>query len=450
MQPLHWLTWTEVATLKPNNLPAPFQPTGAVDLMPVPPPRLLPLLGWMTGAVFFFYAWVLRVAPSIMVDELMRDLSVGAAVLGNLSAAYFYGYAGMQIPGGMLLDRFGPRRLVTVAALVCAGGTVMFALGQSLAVVTTGRFLIGAAAAFSFIAAMKVASQWFPPHRFALLTGFAMAAGMAGGVVGQAPLRMAVEATDWRTATLWIALGGVVISLCAWCFMRDKELGTGGIKQVFSGLAEAIRDRQVLLLSLAGLGANGALLGFAGLWGVPFLVIAYDIERTTAATLISLLIAGWGIGAPMIGWLSDRVGSRKWPYVIGISVECIALALIIWAPALPLTLVGLLAFITGFAGSSMITSFALVRERVRPALTGTAIGFLNGMVTGAGALFQPLIGFILDLLWRGQSNAGSRVYDVLDYRISLSVLIVFCVIGLIALMMARETPHARPDSSTSP
>jgi fucose permease len=106
---------------------------------PAPPDRsrlLLPLLGWMAGAAFFFYAWVLRVAPSVMVEELMRDFSVGAAVLGHLSAAYFYGYAGMQIPVGILLDRFGPRRLMTVAAFVCAGGCVLFATAETLSAAT--------------------------------------------------------------------------------------------------------------------------------------------------------------------------------------------------------------------------------------------------------------------------------------------------------------------------
>src|SRR5882672_7894645 len=102
-------------------------------------PRLLPVLGWLTAALFFGYAWVLRVAPSVMVEELMRDFAVGAAVLGNLSAAYFYGYAGMQVPVGVLLDRFGPRRLMTGAALVCAGGFVLFATGHTLAAVTAGR-----------------------------------------------------------------------------------------------------------------------------------------------------------------------------------------------------------------------------------------------------------------------------------------------------------------------
>ena len=124
-------------------------------------PRLLPLLGWLTAALFFVYAWVLRVAPSVMVEELMRDFAVGAAVLGNLSAAYFYGYAGMQIPVGVLLDRFGPRRLITVSTLLCAGGCVLFATGDTLATVTAGRFLIGASAAFSLVGAMAVAGQWF-------------------------------------------------------------------------------------------------------------------------------------------------------------------------------------------------------------------------------------------------------------------------------------------------
>src|SRR5262247_3345324 len=179
-------------------------------------PGLLALLAWATASVFFFYAWIMRVAPSVMVEELMREFAVGAGVLGNLSAAYFYGYAGMQIPVGLLLDRFGPRRLITVAALCCAGGCVLFATGTTLATVITGRFLIGAAAAFSLVGSMAVAGQWFSPPRFAVLSGLAMAMGMAGGVFGQAPLRVAVEATDWRTTNLTLALGGVIIAVSAW------------------------------------------------------------------------------------------------------------------------------------------------------------------------------------------------------------------------------------------
>ena len=161
--------------------------------------RLLPLLGWLVGALFFFYAWILRVSPSVMVEELMRDFAVGGAIVGNLSALYFYGYAGMQIPVGLLLDRFGPRRLMTAAAGLVAVACLLFASSHGLASASLTRFLIGAGCAFSLVGAMAVAGQWFPRERFALLGGLAMMFGMAGGVFGQAPLRMAVDATDWRT-----------------------------------------------------------------------------------------------------------------------------------------------------------------------------------------------------------------------------------------------------------
>jgi MFS family permease len=402
-------------------------------------PNLLPLLGWLTGAMFFFYAWVLRVAPSVMVEELMRDFAVGAAVLGNLSAAYFYGYAGMQIPVGLLLDRFGPRRLMTIAALVCAGGCVLFATGGTLAAVTAGRFLIGAAAAFSLVGAMAVAGQWFPANRFAIFSGLAMALGMAGGVLGQAPLRIAVEASDWRTTTLALAAGGVALALGAWTTVRDKWRGSGGIGNALSGFGIVARHRQSWLIALTGLGTSTPLLAFAGLWGVPFLETAYGLPRTFAATLTSMLFVGWGVGAPLFGWLSDRIGRRKAPLLAGLALETLALAILIYVPGLPVSALAGLCFLVGFLGSAQIVCFALAKENHRAALSGTAIGFVNTMVTGAGALFQPLVGFLLDLAWTGETAFGARLYDTGAYRLAFASLIACCLAGLLCLIAVRET-----------
>jgi MFS family permease len=406
-------------------------------------PRLLPLLGWLTGAMFFFYAWVLRVAPSVMVEELMRDFAVGAAVLGNLSAAYFYGYAGMQIPAGLLLDRFGPRRLIVASTLVCAGGCVLFATGGSLAAVTGGRFLIGASAAFSLVGAMAVAGQWFPAHRFAILSGGAMALGMAGGVFGQAPLRLVMEQSDWRSTNLLLAAGGVALALAALATVRDRWRGAGGVGSALSGLGHVLRHRQTWLVALTGLGTSAPLLGFASLWGVPFLETAYALPRTHAATLTSAIFIGWGGGAPFFGWLSDRIGRRKAPLVVGLVLETLALSALIYAPGMPIPVVAALCFLVGFFGSSQIVCFALARENHGPALSGTAIGFVNGMVTGAGALFQPLVGFLLDLAWGGETALGARVYDMGDYRLALGSLIVSGLGGLACLAAIRET-HCRP------
>jgi MFS family permease len=401
--------------------------------------RLLPLLGWLTGAMFFFYAWVLRVAPSVMIEELMRDFAVGAAVLGNLSAAYFYGYAGMQIPVGVLLDRFGPRRLMTVAALICAGGCVLFAMGGTLAAVTIGRFLIGASAAFSLVGAMAVAGQWFRADRFAIFSGLAMAMGMAGGVFGQAPLRLAVEASDWRITTLLLAAGGLALALAAWATVRDRWRGAGGIGNALAGLGMVLRNGQTWLIALTGLGTSAPLLAFAGLWGVPFLETAYELPRTVAATLTSTIFIGWGFGAPLFGWLSDRIGRRRAPLLAGLALETVALAALVYVPGLSLVALAGLCFLVGLLGSAQIVCFALVRENHAAELSGTGIGFVNGMVTGAGALFQPLVGFLLDLAWTGQTSLGARVYDTGAYRLAFASLIVCCLAGFLCLLAVRET-----------
>ena len=407
--------------------------------------RLLPLLGWLTGAMFFFYAWVLRVAPSVMVEELMRDFAVGAAVLGNLSAAYFYGYAGMQIPVGLLLDRFGPRRLMTGAALVCAGGCVLFATGESLTAAIAGRFLIGASAAFSLVGAMAVAGQWFPADRFAVFSGLAMAAGMVGGVFGQAPLRIAVEASDWRTASLLLAVGGVVLALAAFATVRDRWHGSGGMLAALSGLRTVLGHRQTWLISLGGLGTSAPLLGFAGLWGVPFLVTAYHLPRTTAATVTSAVFVGWAIGAPLYGWLSDYIGRRCIPARLGLVLQTGALAAVVYVPGLSLAGLALLSGLIGFFGSAQIVTFALARENHSSGLSGTAIGFCNAMVTGAGALFQPLVGFLLDLAWNGETAHGARVYDTGAYQLAFLSLIACCVGGFLCLLAVRET-YCRPQA----
>lgn len=403
---------------------------------------LLPFLAWLTGALFFFYAWVLRVAPSVMVEELMRDFAVGAAAIGNLSAFYFYGYAGMQVPVGMMIDRFGPRRLMTAAAALCALGCVVFALSTAFWAVAAGRFLIGASAAFSLVGAMAVAGQWFPPTRFALLSGLAMMMGMAGGVFGQAPLRLVIEASDWRSATLVLAAGGLALAVASWATVRDRQRGARGLGKVFGGLGQVVRSRQTWLIALAGLGTTAPLLGFAGLWGVPYLAATHGLDLAAAATITSTLFIGWGVGAPLFGWFSDRIRLRRPPFIAGLVLCALAMAGLVYLPALPVWMVVALCFLCGFGGSAQIVGFAAVREHNGAAVTGTAIGLVNAMVTGGGALYQPLLGWLLDLRWTGKLEAGARIYDVAAYRFAFGVLVAAVAVGLACTIAMRET-HCR-------
>ena len=172
--------------------------------------------------LFFAYVFVQRVAPGVMVGDLMRDFDAGGAVLGNLSAFYFYSYAGLQVIVGAMMDRIGPRRLVTFAALVCGAGSLLFSMADTLPLAYAGRLLVGIGAAFSFVGALTVIHQSCPPERFSFLSGIVQAGGMAGALLGQAPLGLWVEASGWREPLFAAGLMAGLIGLGAWLVLRER------------------------------------------------------------------------------------------------------------------------------------------------------------------------------------------------------------------------------------
>jgi MFS family permease len=248
-----------------------------------------------------------------------------------------------------------------------------------------------------------------------------------------------VETNGWRPTVAMMAIGGVVIALMAILFVRDRTQGSGGLGSVLGGLGNVMRNRQTWLISLAGLGANGTLLGFGGLWGVPFMGAAHGLEPATAAFVTSLLIAGWGCGAPFFGWLSGAMGLRRVPFLIGYAITLPSFLMLVYGPSLPTEAVAALTFLAGFGGSAQIVCFATVREVNPPALAGTAIGVVNAFVTGTGAVYQPMIGWLLDKSWSGTLIAGARIYTAADYRVAFSVLVCGLLIGLVCALAMKET-----------
>jgi len=402
---------------------------------------------WGLGALFFSLAFFHRVAPAVMVDGLMSEFRVGGAVLGNLAAIYFYAYAGLQLPVGMVIDRWGPRRVLTAAAAVCALGTLLFAMAGSLGAAYAGRFLVGASVAFPFVGSLTLATLWFPPRRFALLTGLTMFAGMAGGILGQAPLATLVEAIGWRTAMAAAAAVSLLISVLVWLVVRDRPESTAQNpaqpEPAKSGMAMGLRAVLGRGQSwiIAGFAASmaGPMFAFAGLWGVPYLMRAFGLERPGAALTVSAMMVGWALGAPATGWISDHLGRRRAPMIGGAVVALLSILTLLYATQLSLVAVAALLFLNGFAGGAMSVCFAIAREHNPEHATGVAIAFVNAINLGGGALLQPLIGLVLDLNWDGATEAGARIYSTAAYDAALAVLPASYAIAIVLGLLIRET-----------
>ena len=408
------------------------------------------LFPWMVcgfGGLFVFYGYFLRIAPSVMAPELMRDFGVGAAVLGNLAGIYFYAYAFLQVPAGMMLDRFGPRRVLTAAIALCALGTVMFAVADSIAWAYAGRLLVGAASGFSLVGALKLASVWFPPRRFALAAGLSSALGTMGGIMGQAPLAALVQAVGWRESLIGTAIAGGVLAAAFWLVVRgDVEMArqrTAGAAGVLRGLGKAAATPQVWLVAWSSALQAPALLAFAGLWGVPYMMRAYGLERPAAAAATSLVLVGFAVGTPLIGWWSDHIERRKMPMLVGACTTLAAMVVLIYGPRLPLAAAYVLCLVAGVGASANFLALSAGREHGPPGATGTVVGIINMGIMFVGAVFQPLIGWLLDLNWDGLVEAGARVYSVAAYQKAFLLLIASHALALLVMVMVRET-HCRP------
>ena len=398
---------------------------------------------WGLVALFYCYGSFQRVAPAVMVPDLMAEFAASATVLGSLSAFYFYAYATLQLPVGLMLDRWGERRVMTVAALLAGAGSLLFAVADDVGAANLGRLLIGAGSAFTWIGCLTSAAIWFPPRRFALVAGLSSLAGMVGAVAAQAPLAALVTGIGWRGSMLWGAGFALLLSVAIAIVVRDRPRAPGRPPATLRGLAVGLRvaaaDRQLWIAAFAGCMMSTPVLAFAGLWGVPYLMSAYGLSRASSALILSVMMIGWAIGGPFFGWLSDRTGRRRRPMIVGAIGALASMAGCIYLPGLSPAGVGLLLFVNGFMAGSMILVFAVIRERHGAGHIGSAYGLMNTVIMGSGAVFQPLIGFLLDLNWDGRMEAGARIYSRAAYDLAFGTLPAVFAAGLAAMLLIHET-----------
>lgn len=403
---------------------------------------------WGLGCVFYFYECLLQVSPGVMSAELMRDFSVTSQTLGVLSGIYFYSYAGMQLPGGVLMDYFGPRRLLTIATAICALSTIAFGLTNSFWMACLARLMIGFGSAFAAVGTMKLAASWFPAERFALLTGLMVTLGMLGAIGGEAPLALLIEHFDWRVSMQIMGAIGLVIAVLIFTITKDypiiKEKKNPSPKNqknehVWENLLQLIKNKSLWVVAIYGGLMYMATPVFCGLWGVPFLMLKMHVSKPTAANYISLVFIGWAIASPLWGMYSNRIGRRKPPMFLGAIGAISTSSLFIFSNITSPWLMQILLFAFGLFSAGFLTAFSVAKELCNKRYVATGLSFMNMMNMVGIALAQPAVGFVLDRLWQGEIINKVRVYPISAYHIALSLLPIGMMIALMLLPRVPET-----------
>ncbi len=415
------------------------------------PPAILAWSVWGLGALLYLIAFYQRVAPAVITDKLMTEFALGAAALGNLSAFYFYSYVAMQIPTGVIADRWGPRKLLTLGAGVAAVGSALFALAPNVWWANAGRLLIGGSVAVAFVSMLKLATHWFTPRQFTLASGMALFVGVVGGVVAGVPLRWLVEAFGWRNVMGASALLTALLCVAIWLRVRDDPQDAGYTSHyagdhraihetsILRGLMEVLSYRNTWLLLLTPGGPAGGMLTFAGLWGVPYLIQIHGLAPKQAAAITSAMLVAWALGGPLLGTASERMRRRKPLYVLTCALAVMAWAVLVFAPPLPLMALLPLLLALGFVSGSIIIGFAYAKESVPLRLAGTASGVTNMGVMLGGMVLQPSVGWMLDRHWQGAASGGVRIYHYDAYQAGFMLMFGWVVVSLILISLTRET-----------
>ena len=401
------------------------------------------------GALFYAYEYFLRVTPSVMQTELMHTFSINNALFGFLSACYYYAYTPMQIPVGVLMDHYGPRRLLTVACLFCVFGTLLFSV-QVFAVAALGRFLVGFGSAFAFVGVLKLAALWLPKNRFALIAGLATALGMLGPTLGDILLTPMVHIVGWHDTVFITAIIGVILTGIIWFYVSDQGImkeasidqdipKVNGLRAQIQHLAHMLKFRQVWLSGLIAACLFLPITVFAELWGIPYLEQAKGLSPVYASWINPLLFIGFSIGGIVFGYLSDKINRRKGIIILGNFLALIAVSLLIYVSHLSVLMICVLLFVLGLSTGVEVITFAVSRESVSEHATGTAIAMTNFLTMLGGMIFQPILGQLLDFHALNISHHAVTNLGANDYQFALTVIPVCLLFALILCCFLYET-----------
>ncbi|MCH9769923.1 MAG: MFS transporter [Gammaproteobacteria bacterium] len=408
--------------------------------------RYLPWLTFAVAGCFYFYEYTLRIAPSLMYSQIAGAYHLNARSFGSLAASYYYIYIPMQVLVGLLLDRYGPRRLLTMAVFCCSIGSYFFANSDSIYILGLGRILMGLGSAFAFVGVLKFASIWLPRRFFGMITGIAMAIGMLGGIFGDFALTHMVMVFGWELTCSIVACVGLLLTIVIFILMRDRPTSSSNAKSppsllaLFSGLWLLMQKRQIWLNAAIGCLLYLPVSGFAESWQVPFLEQAFHYSQAQAAMSASIVFLGWAIGGPVMGFLSDVTQQRRLSLSIGAAMATILLAYVLYVPDLRASTALVLLFFYGMFASVQVLVFPISYELSERKLAATAMGFTNMIVMLAGFSVYA-VGFILNSLWRGVYVHNVPVFSLSHFQLAFLLLPVGSLTAVFLTFFLEETGY---------
>ncbi len=384
-----------------------------------------------------------RTAPGLITEQVMSDFQVSAATIGLLTSIQFFVYTGLQVPMGILADRFGPNYFLIFGAILTGIGTIIYSFGTNEYVLFFARILTGTGDATIWVNMVLILGQWFKANEFVRLIGFTGMTGSLGFLLATVPFSAWIDLLGWRTAFF---SAGLVLCLCgiALYFVLQKKPKGLGLREpaphtnekqhekIAVLLRRIFSNRQAWALFFCHFGVVGGYVGFISSWAVPYGMNVYELNRSDASQLIMIGLIGALVGAPLISWISSRLKMIKRPYIIVHMTTLLGwISFLLWKGHPPFFLLFLLFFIVGFGYGASALTFALARQSFSIKDSGIVSGFANTGGFLSAVLLPSIFGTVLDHFQTTSSlNTG--------YFYGFFIPVLFSIIGLIGVLSIKE------------
>lgn len=396
---------------------------------------------WLLAGCFFLYEFFIRAFMGSIAMPYQMDLMLSPAQFSLIASAYYIAYSPMQIPVGLLMDRFGTRLLISLGALFCSLGTILFSYATHFNSAWLARFLMGLGSSVGFISLLTISLNWLPTRLFGFFSGMTQTLGAIGPILSGAPLAywMLASHNNWSLILRNVGLAGLVLTLILACFIRNQPRGRSFKKENHLPLLNALKyllgQASVRRIAIYALCIYAAVPLIGEIWGIPYLQ-ARGFSLTQASTMIASLWLGMAIGNPIVGLISDALARRKIILALSAFLGIVSSGCFIFVTSLHPLFYSSLLFLIGVAASGQTLSFAIMAESVPTNMKSTAMGLNNCSVMLGGILSQSLAGFILNHFWQGPSG---QALSITAYQMALFCSFLFFSLAALFCFRLKET-----------
>jgi sugar phosphate permease len=400
-------------------------------------------------AIQYLLLFFHRVCPAVLAPELTSAFNISGAALGLLASAYFYPYALMQVPVGMLSDSWGARKTATLFGSLAGVGVILFGLAPTFSLAVFSRVLIGLGLSAVFVPAMKVFAAWYRGKEYARVSGFFVGIGSIGWLIGATPLALLSQLFDWRWVFIAIGIITIAVTILTWLVVADapEKKGFAGIIEQRGSTAGNKGGRSNIRMILCEwyfwplatwfFWRVSVLFGFFGLWAGPYLMDVYKLSKLAAGNILSTVPLAMLVGSPLLGYLSDKVlVSRKQVLVGSAAIHCVCwVVMVMLHGSLSIPVLYILFSVMGImSGAPGSVGFAATKELFPLSAAGTSIGAANLFAFAGGVILQPVVGYVLD-----QAGKIQGAYPSSAYKIACWVFFGASIAALAGAVFSRET-----------